>query len=66
MANPNDIGKIATALGLFASAIKSGEQWSDRCEEAQREAHDALRRVAVLEAPPMPDDLSDGLPHLNR
>jgi len=42
-----DVGKVATALGLFASTIKSGENWTTACEQANREAHDALRRLAA-------------------
>lgn len=40
------LGDIGTALGLFASAIKSGEQWTATCEAARTaawEAFDALR-----------------------
>jgi hypothetical protein len=43
----NDFGKIATALGLFASAIKSGEAWTGSCEAAKKDALDALARVGV-------------------
>jgi hypothetical protein len=46
-ANPADAGKIATALGLFASAIKSGESWSTECDRAQKEAHEALVRLSA-------------------
>jgi len=39
--------KIATAIGLFASVIKSGEGWTEACETAKREAYEALDRLAV-------------------
>jgi hypothetical protein len=42
----NDVGKVATTLSFFASAIKSGEAWTDVCERALREANDALQRLA--------------------
>lgn len=35
-------GRISMALGLFASAIKSGECWSNECEQARTAAWDAL------------------------
>jgi hypothetical protein len=41
-----DVGKIATALGLFASCIKSGEEWTPVCERALREAQAALTKLA--------------------
>jgi len=44
----NDIGKVATALGLFASAIKSGESWTPACEQAQKDAHEALTRIGGI------------------
>jgi hypothetical protein len=37
--------RIATALGLFSSCIKSGEDWSPQCEQALRDAFDALRQL---------------------
>ena len=45
MANANTFGKIASALCLFASYIKSGESWSQSCEEANRGAHNALATI---------------------
>jgi len=41
----SDYSKIATALGLFASAIRSGERWSEQCEITNNEAHEALERL---------------------
>lgn len=43
--DPQDAGKIATALGLFASCIKSGENWSSTCEQAKIDAFEALHRL---------------------
>jgi hypothetical protein len=37
---------IWNAVGLFASVIKSGERWSEQCEEAYQDA-----RVALLSLP---------------
>ena len=54
MADPNDADKIATALGLFASCIKSGEDWSPTCETAKQEAFDALARL--ISTPALPAD----------
>lgn len=47
----SDAGKIAVALGLFASCIKSGEDWSETCEQVHREAHEALVRICGGENP---------------
>lgn len=43
-----DLAAISEALGLFASAIKSGEQRSERCREVQVRAHIALSRLQAL------------------
>jgi len=56
-----DVGKVATALGLFASAIKSGENWTTTCEQANREAHDALRRLAARAPVQAADEEADAL-----
>lgn len=62
----NDIGIIAVGLGLFASCIKSGESWSDRCEQVKTDAYDALRRVAQggRQTPekPLRDILAENMP----
>lgn len=50
--NPADAGKIATALGLLSSCVKSGENWSEHCEIAKNEAFGALARLAALPATP--------------
>src|SRR5438128_835994 len=42
-----DAGKIATALGLLSSCVKSGEDWSEHCEKAKNEAFDALARLSL-------------------
>lgn len=43
-----DIGRIVTALGLFASAIKCGEPWTDRCQLVNDDAHNALIRIGEM------------------
>jgi hypothetical protein len=44
-------GRIATALGLFSSCIKSGEDWSPQCEQALRDAFDALTELGERASP---------------
>lgn len=43
-------GMIATALGLFASCIKSDEDWSPVCQKVQDDAFAALLALAAREA----------------
>ncbi len=47
MPHEQDVKAIETALGLFASAIKSGERWTGHCGEAQSAALDALDRICA-------------------
>ena len=42
----NEIDKIATALGLFASTVKSSEEWTPQCDTALQDAQHALQRLA--------------------
>jgi hypothetical protein len=54
-------GRIAMALGLFSSCIKSGEDWSPQCEQALRDAFDALRQLGerlqnTAKLPPIPNE----------
>lgn len=42
-----NFGKIATALGLFSSCIKSGAAWSLSCEEVGAEAQHALVAIGA-------------------
>jgi hypothetical protein len=41
-----DLQAIGEALGLFPSAIKSGENWSGHCETVLTAARAALNRIA--------------------
>lgn len=49
MADPKvtsqDFGKIASCISFFSSVIRSGEAWSESCDQAKREALDALARI---------------------
>lgn len=40
-----DIEALATAVGLFSSAVKCGERWSEECQEVHRKAIEALQRL---------------------
>lgn len=42
-----NFGKVATALGLFVSCIKSGESWTATCEAANKEAHEAMIAIGA-------------------
>jgi len=48
----NQIGSLisdaAEALGLFPSVIKSGEHWSDTCEDVRKRASFALSMLGQL------------------
>jgi hypothetical protein len=45
------MSKITDALGLFRSCIRSGESWSDTCEQVYKEAVDEAEGLrAGLEA----------------
>jgi hypothetical protein len=40
-----DLSKIETAIAFFQSCIKSGEPWTDTCEEMKRQAFASARRI---------------------
>lgn len=46
MSDDNDLRKIESAISFLSSVIKSGEEWTDRCEEEVSEAFDATDRIA--------------------